>query len=283
MKRLTELRELARPLGVAFALMIAAVPLSAQRGGPPTPWPAQARAPIDLTGYWVSVITEDWRWRMLTPPKGDFASVPLNAEGQRAAQAWDMAKDTRESNQCKPFGVGGIMRMPGRLYIAWQDPNTLQIEADAGTQMRLLRFGNPERLAGDFGNTERTWQGRSVAQWDFGTLVGGPPEPGTRGSLKVTTTNMRAGYVRKNGVPYSENAVITEYFERDSASSDGAQWFHVMTIVQDPKYFTEPFITDSFFKKEPDGSKWHPTGCEIATPSVLAPQDTVKGGQNEGP
>ena len=281
--QLRQLRILAAPLAVAFAVTAAAVPLSAQRGGPPTPQPAQARAPIDLTGYWVSVITEDWRWRMLTPPKGDFTSVPLNAAGQRAAQAWDMAKDTREGNQCKPFGVGGIMRMPGRLHIAWQDPNTLKIEADAGTQTRLLRFGNPERLAGDFGNTERTWQGRSAAQWDFGTLVGGPPAPGTRGSLKVTTTNMRAGYVRKNGIPYSEDAVITEYFERDSASSDGAQWFHVMTIVQDPKYFTEPFITDSFFKKEPDGSKWHPTACEIAPPSVMAPQDAVRGGQNEGP
>ena len=277
--QITRFRRLA--LAVVFAVTAGSLPLSAQRGGPQTQQPAQARAPIDLAGYWVSVITEDWRWRMLTPPKGDFASVPLNAEGQRAAQAWDLAKDTAEGNQCKPFGVGGIMRLPGRLHITWQDPNTLKIETDAGTQTRLLRFGNPERPSG-----EKTWQGRSVAQWDFGTLAGrgaGPPEPGTRGSLKVTTANMRAGYVRKNGVPYSEDAVITEYFERDSASSDGAQWFHVMTIVQDPKYFTEPFITDSFFKKEPDGSKWHPTACEIAPPSVLAPQDAVRGGQNEGP
>jgi len=274
---------LAAPLAVAFVLTAGSATLAAQQGRGPQapPQPAQARAPIDLTGYWVSIVTEDWRWRMLTPPKGDFASVPLNAEGQRAMQVWDLAKDIAEGNQCRPFGVGGIMRMPGRLHITWQDPNTLKIETDAGTQTRLLRFGNPERAAG-----EKTWQGKSVAQWDFGTLVGqraGPPEPGTRGSLKVTTTNMRAGYVRKNGAPYSEDAAITEYFERDSNSSDGAQWFHVMTIVQDPKYFTEPFITDSFFKKEPDGSKWHPTGCEIAAPSVIAPRDAVRGGQNEGP
>ncbi len=263
------------------AALLAVMPAGAQRGGPPQP--AQARAPIDLTGYWVSVITEDWRWRMLTPPKGDFSSVPLNAEGQRMVKAWDPAKDVAGGNQCRPFGVGGILRMPTRLHITWQDPNTLKIETDAGTQTRMLRFGNPERIAGDFGNTERTWQGRSVAQWDFGILVGhgaGPPEPGTRGSLKVTTTNMRAGYVRKNGVPYSENAVVTEYFERDSDSSDGAHWFHVMTIVADPKYLTEPFVTDSFFKKEPDGSKWHPTACEIAPPSVVESKDAAKGGQD---
>jgi len=100
------------------------------------------------------------------------------------------------------------------------------------------------------------------------------------GSLKVVTTKFKPGYLRKNGAPYSANAVLTEYFERDSASSDGAQWFHVMTIVQDPKYFTEPFVTDSFFKKEPDGSKWHPTGCVISPPSVVTP-DAAKGGQNE--
>ncbi len=270
--RIRHLRSFAASFAIAaFAVATGSTTVAAQRGG--LPQPARARAPIDLTGYWASVITEDWRWRMMTPPKGDVPSVPLNAEGLRAAQSWDLARDIAAGNQCKPFGVGGIMRMPTRLHITWQDPNTLKIETDAGTQTRLLRFGNAEQPAAG----EKTWQGRSAAQWDFGILAGqnaAPPEPGTRGSLKVTTTNMRAGYVRKNGVPYSEGAVITEYFERDSNSSDGAQWFHVMTIVQDPKYFTEPFVTDSFFKKEPDGSKWHPTGCEIAPPSVaVAPKE----------
>ena len=213
---------------------------------------------------------------MLTPPKGDFTSVPLNAEGQRAAQSWDLAKDIAAGDQCKPFGVGGIMRLPTRLHITWQDANTLKIETDAGTQTRLLRFGNTAAP-----NGEKTWQGHSVAQWDFGILVvGATPGPGTRASLKATTTNIRAGYLRKNGVPYSGNATITEYFERDSNSADGAQWFHVMTIVEDPQYLTEPFVTDSFFKKEPDGSKWHPTGCTIAPPSVMASPDELKADRN---
>ena len=171
-------RNFADALAVVLGLTGGAWNVAAQPGrGAQAPQTAQARAPIDLTGYWASIITEDWRWRMLTPPKGDFTSVPLNAEGQRVMNAWDLSKDIAAGNQCKPFGVGGIMRMPTRLHITWQDPNTLKIETDAGTQTRLLRFGKPEQPAG-----ERTWQGRSIAQWDFGTLVGrgaGPPPPGT--------------------------------------------------------------------------------------------------------
>jgi len=215
------------PWGFVATAVVASMsvpPAAAQRGGGrggAAPQPAQARAPVDLTGYWVSVISEDWRWRMVTPPAGDYPGVPLTAEGRGSALAWDLAKDIADGNQCRPFGAGGIMRMPGRLHITWQDPNTLKVEADAGTQTRLLRFGPAERPSG-----EKTWQGWSVAEWDYGELIAQSrvtqPSPGIRGSLKAVTTGMRAGYVRKNGVPYSEEAVITEYFERDSDSPDGA-------------------------------------------------------------
>jgi hypothetical protein len=80
-----------------IALSVGLAPgLGAQRGQgapagpPPTP---QAAAPIDVTGYWVSIVNEDWRWRMVTPPKGDVASVPLNAEGTKVANAWDPSSD----------------------------------------------------------------------------------------------------------------------------------------------------------------------------------------------
>ncbi len=273
-----------RLMAMAIMVLMGILPLTAQRGGGARgggpPQPAQARAPVDFTGYWVSVVTEDWRWRMVTPPKGDFVSVPLNAEGRNAAFAWDLAKDIADGNQCRAFGVGGIMRMPGRLHITWQDPNTVKIETDAGTQTRLLRFGGAERPSG-----EKTWQGWSVAEWDYGELIAvsrvTQPSPGVRGSLKAVTTGMRAGYLRKNGLPYSEDAVITEYFDRDSNSPDGAQWFHVMTIVDDPKNLTQPFVTNSIFKKEPDASKWHPTPCETAPPTV--PPVTPAGGRAGGP
>src|SRR6266700_4456740 len=222
-----------------------------QRGEAPQPPQApRAAAPIDLTGYWVSIITEDWRFRMVTPPKGDYASVPLNPEGRRVADTWDLAKDEAAGNQCKAFGVGNVMRNPGRVRITWENENTLRIDTDAGTQTRQLHFGESQPPA------QPTWQGHSVASWEMRAQGRGQQQP-RGGSLKVVTTHMRPGYLRKNGVPYSENAVVTEYFDRHS--DYGAEWFTVTTIVNDPKYLTDKFITSTHFRKEPDGSKFSPT------------------------
>lgn len=230
----------------------------------------QAQAPIDLTGWWVSIVTEDWRWRMVTPAKGDYASVPINNEGRRVAGTWDPAKDEKEGNACKAYGVGGLMRVPGRLHITWQDENNLKIETDAGTQTRLLHFGDVPAPAG-----ERGWQGYSVATWEIagtggrgggggGGAAGGAAPAGPRyGSLKVVTKNMKAGYLRKNGVPYSENAVVTEYFDRHN-EPNGDQWFTVTTTVEETKYLNLPFITSTDFKKEADGSKFKPTACKAS-------------------
>jgi len=101
-------------------------------------------AVIDLTGYWVSIVDEDWRWRMVTPAKGDYASIPLNAEGKKVADSWDLAKDEAEGNQCRPYGAAALMRLPTRLHVTWKDDNTLQIDTDAGTQSRLLHFDGPK-------------------------------------------------------------------------------------------------------------------------------------------
>ena len=234
---------------------------------------AKASAPVDLTGYWVSLITEDWRYRMVTPAKGDYASLPISAEGRRIADTWDLARDEAAGNQCKAFGVGGIMRMPTRLRIAWQDENALKVEADAGTQTRVLRFGGAVS-----GEVEATWQGRSAAQWVFASVRGGPTQftansliPGEAsrppsGALKVVITRMRAGYLRKNGVPYSENAVITEYFDRLGPEPNGDVLLVVRTTVEDSKYLTQPFVTSTHFKLERDGSKWNPMPCKVDPP-----------------
>src|SRR5260370_19342666 len=105
---------------------------------------AKEAAPVDFTGYWVSVVTEDWRWRMVTPPKGDFASIPLTDEGRKIGNAWDPAKDEAAGEQCKSYGAPAVMRIPGRLHITWADENTLQIDTDQGTQTRLLHFNPPK-------------------------------------------------------------------------------------------------------------------------------------------
>src|ERR1700690_262121 len=130
----------------------------AQTSGTPTP---RASAPLDLTGYWVSVVTEDWRFRMLVPDKGDYASVPLNPDGRKVAEAWDPAKDQAEGNQCRSYGAGGLLRIPGRLHISWENDNTLRIDTDSGTQTRLLHFGasQPQSVAPQ-------WQGYSLASWE---------------------------------------------------------------------------------------------------------------------
>ena len=236
------------------------------RGAPPGPPPTpQAQAPIDLTGYWVSVVTEDWRWRMLTPQKGDYASVPLNAEGQRVAGMWDLEKDKGDGNLCRAYGAAGLLRLPLRIHITWQDANTLKLETDSGQQTRLFLFAPPTGVAG-----ERTWQGRSIARWFKqqqleGLGFGGRGGSLAGGNLRVTTTNMRSGYLRKNGVPYSEDAMLTEYFNRHD-EPNGDRWITVTRVVEDPKYLTMPFITSESFKKEPDASKWHPTPCQVDPP-----------------
>ena len=228
-------------------------------GAPPAPVSAREGAAEDVTGYWVSLVTEDWRFRMVTPPKGDYASVPLNPEGRRVADTWDPAKDEAAGNQCKSYGAGALMRVPGRLHITWADDNNLKIETDAGTQTREFHFGQAQTPAGDVG-----WQGYSVANWEYagggrGGRGGGPQQP-RLGSLKVVTTHMRPGYLRKNGVPYSGNTVLTEYYTRTN-EVNGDSYLIITTIVDDPQYLAQPFITSTHFKKEPDGAKWHPEPC----------------------
>ncbi len=223
---------------------------------PPTP---QASAPIDLTGVWVSIVNEDWRWRMVTAPRGDFPGIPLNPAGRQIAMAWDPTTD----GSCKAFGAAALMRLPTRLRISWADAATLQIEADNGQQTRRLHFDRRVPTGAP------SLQGHSVAEWQrtlrpgnamlgiaFG---GGPPPPG--GSLKVETTNTTGGWLRRNGVPYSPRATVTEYFDRFPAPG-GSEWFAVTTQVVDPEYLLGRFVTSSHFRREPDSSKWNPKACK---------------------
>jgi hypothetical protein len=244
---------------VVVALLLGGRDVFAQRGAggqgaPPTP---RAQAPIDLAGVWVSVITEDWRWRMITPPKGDYPSVPLTQAGKDLADRWDPAKDAAAGEQCRPFGAPNIMRMPGRIRISWADDTTLKVEAEAGTQTRMFVFGTPPAASGD-----RTWQGQSAAQWQFpgGRRAGGA---GGFGSLKVVTTRIRPGYLQRNGVPYSENAVVTEFFNR-TRETNGDQWLIVTTTVEDPQYLAARWTRSSHFKKLPDGAAFNPQSCDAS-------------------
>ena len=251
----------ARVLGafVCFGLVWAAAgpdaALSQGRAAGPAPQTPKATAPIDLTGNWVAVISEDWRWRMVTPSKGDFPSVPLNLKGQAVAEAWDPAKDEAAGEQCRAYGAPGLMRGPTRLRISWQDDTTLKLETDYGMQTRLLRFGATAPAAG-----QRSWQGTSRADW---ITTGGGRGRGARrfGYMKSVTTNLRPGYLRKNGVPYSASAVFTEQWDVHTRPN-GMRYLVITNIVDDPVYLQSPWITALHFEPERDASKWDPTPCD---------------------
>jgi hypothetical protein len=248
-------------LAAALAYTNAQTPSS---GPPKSP---RAAAPIDLTGYWVSVVTEDWRFRMIVPDKGDYASVPLNTEGRQVANSWDPLKDEATGSACRSYGAPAIMRVPGRLHVFWEDEATLRIDTDSGKQTRRLHFGGSAPESGD-----PTWQGYSAADWE-GMRVGlrnpymgqhGGPEQ-AEGYLKVVTTRMRSGYLRKNGVPYSAEAVLEEYFD-SFRELNGDTWLVVTTIVKNPQYLLRPFVTSSHFKKLASASGWDPTECHADQP-----------------
>jgi len=251
-------------------------------GPPPT---GKSQAPFDPTGYWVSEIVDEWRFRV-SPIKGDILYMPLNAEARRIANAWDPAKDEAEGNQCKAYGAVGLMQRPGRLHITWVDDNTLKVDADAGTQSRTWHFGPPpgaipqpnaqglppdsvvapsQRAGQPVGSP--SLQGYSVAKWEgpgfggggrgFGQRPAGPPKTGT---LNISTTNLLPGYLRKNGVPYSDKAALTEYVNLVDGQQ-GDIYIAVTAMVDDPVYLTGPFVRTYQFKKIPDATGWDPTPC----------------------
>lgn len=246
-------------LTVGIAVPLVAQPPRGGRGGPPPT--AKAMAPIDLTGYWVSVVNEDWRFRMVTPTPGDYEGVPMNGASKQVADAWDPAKDEAAGEQCKVYGAPALLRVPGHLRFSWQDDQTMKLETDAGTQTRLFHFGNWKPAGGP-----PTLQGDSVAAWEVsGGGRGGPAAdpnapPQGKGTLKVTTTHLKAGYLRRNGVPYSENAVLTEYYDMIK-EHNGDIMLVVTTVTNDPQYLREPFIITSHFKKQAGEDGWKPTPC----------------------
>ncbi len=253
---------------VAYLVLGAANHVDAQRGNAQPPASPRAAAPVDLTGNWVSLVTQDWRWRMVTPPKGDYRGIQLTAEGRKLADAWDPARDEAAGEQCRSYGAAAIMSVPGRFRISWENDTTLKVETDAGQQTRLLRFG-----ASATKGAAPSWQGDSAAQWQLSranvplilqparrATGEEPPPPQRGGSLRVVTTNMRPGYLRKNGVPYSANAVLTEHWELFRREK-GEEWLTITTQLEDPQYLSQPRVIAIPFKKEPNGDKWEPTPC----------------------
>jgi hypothetical protein len=231
---------------IVLALAQVGTAAAAQKPGSGLPPPA---ARPDLTGYWVSVVTQDWRFRMITPGPGEYAGIPINQAAKAVADAWDPARDEAANAQCRSYGAAGLMRVPGRLHITRVDDHTLKVEMDDGMQTRLLHFDAPQGAqAPPNAQTPPSWQGYSAASWDDATL-------------KVFTDHMRPGYIRKNGVPYSAEAKLTEYWDVFK-ESDGAERLVITSLLEDPVYLQAPYAFSPIFRRERDGSMWDPTPCK---------------------
>lgn len=251
----------------AIAVVAGAVLAQPPFGGPDTRT-ARERALIDITGQWVSVVSEDWLWRMVTPPVGDTASIPLNAQGRAVALEWDLERDIAEDRLCRAFGPPGLIRRPTRIRISWEADDTLRLDFDAGTQTRRLYF------AADAPPAQSSLQGHSSASW---VRMARPPGPfgggsdAMGGTLHVRTTHIAPGYLRPNGVPYSEHAVIKEYFTTFTLPGAGGTWLIVTTIVDDPEYLTTELVMSTHFKRETSRSGWNPRPCDISPPLIDEP------------
>jgi hypothetical protein len=243
-------RRLLLLIGAAALVLAGGSRIHAQRGqgAPAAPPTARAGAAIDVTGTWVSVIGEDWPLRMLPLRKGDYTRMPLTPAARKVADAWDPARDEAAGEQCKGYSAAGITRLPGRVRISWQDDNTMKMELEAGSQTRLFHF-RPGPLP-----AEPAWQGYSAAEWLY---TRAPPRSG---ELKVVTNRLRPGYLRKNGVPFSANTTVTEYYHRFTAPN-GDVWLTIVTEVRDPENLQQPFVQSTHFKKLPDAAAFKPEPC----------------------
>lgn len=270
---------------VAALSLVPAARLRAQDFGPrdteargAAPQTPRAATPKDFTGYWVSEVTERWRYRMMVPDKNDYPFVPLNPEGRKVAETWDPAKDDTYGNACKSYGAPAIMQVPSRIHIYWQDDNTLRMDVDSGTQTRLFHFGGSAPQS-----DPPTWQGFSLASWEGAERVdtrdgqGGPVQDPTgrivpgrvlrqADYLKVVTTHLRPGYLQKNGIPYSANAILEEDFDTFSDPYSNTTWLTVASVVTDPQYLIEPAFMHAHFKRVADNSGWDPTPCRANAP-----------------
>ncbi len=246
---------------------------------------ARVQAPFDPSGYWVSLITQNWRYRMVVPGKGEYADVPINMKAKQIADAWSAAPDEAAGKACEAYGAAVIMRNPERLHISWLDDGTLRVDTDEGMQTRLLHFlppavPSPSGMIGPppsmpQANTPQSWQGYSTARWILaGAAAGGAAAargaaaagaaPQRRfGSLVVDTDHLLPGLLRKNGIPYGAGTRVREFWDLRRLAAQ--EWITDSVQVVDPEYLQTPYVYDAIFRKEPDGSKWAPAPCTLGS------------------
>src|ERR1700690_1979787 len=188
-----------------------------------------AFAQVDLAGLWGQKMHEDFPERLGGPEIGDYTGMPINDQARMRADSWDAQKWEMLEHECQPHPADYAPRGPADMRIRSEiDPFTQAIVAWHATLRFMLTQRNiyMDKRPHPTENAPHTWQGFSTGEWE-GDM------------LKVTTTHLKEGWLRRNGLPRSEKATLIEYFIRHD------NYFTVVTDVEDPVYTTEPFVRTS--------------------------------------
>jgi hypothetical protein len=179
------------------------------------------------------------------PELGDYLGLPINDAARLYADSWDASLLALPENQCRPIRDDYPSRGPAQMRISKQvDGPTQQIVA----YRMLLSWMTQERIIYMDGRPHppeyaaHTWQGFSTGHWEGNMLT-------------ATTTHLKAGWIRRNGVPRSEKATLTEHWIRHGS------YLTLVSIVNDPVYLTAPFIRTTNFVLEPE-QQIAPFPCE---------------------
>ena len=188
-----------------------------------TTFPAFAQ--VDLSGVWNNQLHEDWPDRLFGPELGDYTGIPLNAAARARAEAWDASLITLPEYQCRvhPSDYApsfADIRIWEEIDKDTQNLVAIHIHHFAwGTERTIWMDGRPHPP--DY--ALHTSMGFSTGKWDGDILT-------------VTTTHLKEGWIRRNGVPRSDRAVVSEHFIRHG---DHLTW---VTVIKDPAYLTETMI-----------------------------------------
>jgi hypothetical protein len=205
-------------------------------------------AQVDLVAEWGQRQHEDQPERGPGPDLGDYLGIPLNDAARMKADSWDAALLTLPEWQCRPHPADYGTRGPSNMRI-WKDVDTATQQVIA--YHTHIAWQAPERTIWMDGRPHppeyaaHTWQGFSTGVWEGNMLT-------------VTTTHLKAGFIRRNGVPRSEKAVLREHWIRHG---------NVLTLVEfitDPVYLTEPMVRSTNWEWQPD-QELAPYPCEAVT------------------
>lgn len=173
------------------------------------------------------------------PPIGDYQFLPLTDDGRMRAESWNPGIQSQMERQCMPHSAVWVPFGPTPLEII-DNGDHLVFRMQSNEVHRIIWMDGREHPPP---YALHTWTGFSTAEWQGNTL-------------KITTTHTKEGFLRRNGVPNSERATITEYLTRhDSFLTD-------VVVVEDPVYLQGPLVRHQTYRPLSDDTELLPYPCE---------------------